>query len=91
MAAITVWLNINEKDVALALQEAREKLDSADGEAVLDFSCVRRIDSNALRAMEEFSCIAHKKAIKVVLRGVNVDVYKVLKLLKLTRQFSFEN
>jgi anti-anti-sigma regulatory factor len=91
MATITVWLNMDEKEVVLALQEAREKLDGTEGEAVLDFASVRRIDSRSLRAMEEFACIADAKAVKVVLRGVNVDVYKVLKLMRLTRRFSFES
>ncbi len=58
---------------------------------MLDFSSVRRIDSTALRALEEFARLADEKAVKVVLCGVNVDVYKVLKLVKLTRQFSFVN
>jgi anti-anti-sigma regulatory factor len=56
---------------------------------VLDFSSVRRIDPNALRAMEKLAGLADGKAVKVVLRGVNVDIYKVLKLVKLTSRFSF--
>jgi len=52
---------------------------------------VRRIDATALRALEEFARVADEKAVKVVLRGVSVDVYKVLKLVKLTRRFSFLN
>jgi anti-anti-sigma regulatory factor len=91
MAIIAVFLNIDEQRAALALKEAGEKLDSAEGEAFLDFSSVRRIDSNALRAMQELARIADEKAVKVVLRGVNVDVYKVLKLVKLTQRFSFVN
>lgn len=89
MAMNTVRMNIRETEVVLGLQEARERLDGTGGEAVLDFSSVRRIDSDALRAMEEFACLAHEKAVKVVLRDVNVDVYRVLKLVKLTRRFSF--
>jgi len=85
--AITA-VNIEEGRAVLALEEAGEKLD-AEGEAVLDFSWVRRVDSRTVRAMEEFARIAEKKAVKVILRGVNVDVYKVLKLVKLTRRFSF--
>jgi anti-anti-sigma regulatory factor len=91
MAIIAMFLNIDQQRMALALKEAGQKLDSAEGEAFLDFSSVRRIDSSALRAMEEFARIADEKAIKVVLRGVNVDVYKVLKLVKLTQRFSFVN
>jgi len=89
MGMISVWLNIDEKRVALALQEAGEKLDSTKGEAVLDFSSVCRIDSNALRAMEEFVGIADGKGVKVVLCGVSVGVYKVLKLANLASRFSF--
>jgi len=89
MAQIAVFLNIDSDNVGPALHAAAEKLDGAGGEAVLDFSSVLRIDSGALWAMEEFVRIADEKGIKVVLRGVNVDIYKVLKLVKLTRRFSF--
>ena len=88
---IPVFLNVDETRMVPALREAGEKLDGAEGEAVLDFSSVRRIDSSALRAMEELARIAEEKTVKVTLRGVNVDVYKVLKLVKLTRRFSFVN
>jgi anti-anti-sigma regulatory factor len=91
MAMIAVWLKIDEESLVQALQEAGEKLDGAEGEVVLDFSSVRRIAPSALRAMEEFVAIADDKAVKVVLRGVSVDVYKVLKLVKLASQFSFVN
>src|SRR5271167_2739338 len=89
MTTFPVWLNTDGEDVVHALQEAREKLNSADGEVSLDFSSVRRIDPSALRELEELASIADDKAVKVVLRGVNVDIYKVLKLVKLTSRFSF--
>lgn len=91
MSAIAVFLNIEEERIVPALQEAADRLDGARGEAVLDFSSVRRIDSGALWALEGFARIADEKAVKIVLRGVNVDVYKVLKLIKLTHRFSFVN
>jgi len=89
MAMIAVLLRIDGERVVDALQEAREKLDGAGGEVVLDFSSVRRIDPSALRAMEKFAGTAADKAVKVVLRGVNVEIYKVLKLVKLAPRFSF--
>lgn len=89
MAATAIWVNIDERLVVPALREAGEKLNRADGEALLDFSSVHRVDSSALRALEEFARIADDKAVKITLRGVNVDVYKVLKLVKLTQRFSF--
>jgi anti-anti-sigma regulatory factor len=89
MATIAVWLKIDEENVVHALQEAAEKSDSVEGEVALDFSSVRRIDSSAIRALEEFAGLADDKGVKAVLRGVNVSVYKVLKLVKLTSRFSF--
>jgi anti-anti-sigma regulatory factor len=89
MAIVAAWQRIDEESVVLALQEAAGKLDGAEGEVVLDFSSVRRVDASAMRAMEEFANAADDKAVTVALRGVNVDVYKVLKLVKLASRFSF--
>jgi len=89
MAVIAMWIKIDEERVVQGLQEAGEKLDSAEGEVVADFSSVRRIDSSAIRALEEFAGTADDKGVKVVLRGVNVDVYRVLKLVKLGSRLSF--
>lgn len=89
MAMIAVWIKIDGEAVASALQEAHGKLDSAEGELVLDFSSVRQMDPKAVRALEEFAGLADDKSVKVALRGVNVDVYKVLKLVKLTPRFGF--
>ncbi len=83
------WLEIDGERVVQGLQAARETLDTAQGDVVLNFSAVRRIDPQALRAMEKLAGLADGKAVKVVLRGVNVDIYKVLKLVKLTSRFSF--
>lgn len=89
MTMIADWLKIDGERVAQSLQEAQAKLDSVEGELVLDFSTVRRVDPSALRALEQFAGVADEKSVKVALRGVNVDVYKVLKLAKLTSRFSF--
>jgi anti-anti-sigma regulatory factor len=91
MAMMAVFVKIDEERIVQALQEAGEKLDNVESEVVLDFSSVRRIDASALRGMEEFAGMADDKGVKVALRGVNVDVYKVLKLVKLASRFSFVN
>ncbi len=80
---------VDPERVADCLQEAHAKLDCVKGEAVLDFSSVRRIDAKAIRAMEELAGLADAKAVKIGLRGVNVEIYKVLKLVKLAPRFSF--
>ncbi len=55
MAMMAVWLKIDEERVVQGLQEAGEKLDSAEDEVIVDFSSVLRIDASGLRAMEEFA------------------------------------
>jgi anti-anti-sigma regulatory factor len=91
MESIAVWVKIDGERVADALQETSEKLDSAQGEVALDFSSVRRISPGALRELETLADTADEKAVKVVLRGVNVDIYKVLKVAKVASRFSFVN
>ena len=71
------------------IQEAIEKVKSGESEVVLDFSSVRRIDTNMVGALEELAGLAGGKSVKVVLRAVNTDVYRVLKQLKLTQRFTF--
>ena len=89
MATIAMMFKIDGDGVAHALQQAGEKLDAANGQLVLDFSGVRRIDLAGLSAIEELAAIAAGQGVKIALRGINVDVYKVLKLAKLTSRFSF--
>lgn len=89
MAMIAVFLKIDAEHVVDCLREARENLARAEGEAILDFSFVQRIDSEAIAAMEELALVADNKAIKIGLRGVNVDIYKVLKLARLAPRFCF--
>jgi anti-anti-sigma regulatory factor len=93
MPVNAVWPGVDGDGECLiqSLQEALEKPDSADGGVILDFSSVDRIDPVALRALEKFAGMADAKAVKVLLRGVNIDVYKVLKLAKVTPRFSFLN
>ncbi len=91
MAMIASWLKIDEERVVEGLQDAGRKLDGLEREVVLDFSSVRRIDPSVVRALEELAGIAEDKGVKIALRGLNVDVYKVLKLVKLASRFIFVN
>ena len=91
MAMTAVWLKIDDKTVVQTLQYAVGRLGSVEDEVVVDFSSVRRIDPSGLRAMEEFVGIADSKDVTIVLRGVSVDIYKVLKLVKLAPRFVFSN
>ena len=91
MASNTVSLNVDRERVDILLQEAVDKLERPGGDLVLDFSSVRRIDCGVLRALEKFAALAGEKSVTPVLRGVNVHLYKTLKLLKLAGRFSFDH
>lgn len=89
MGANKIWLEVDGRGVIPAVEVAMEKLNGAGDEIVLDFSTVARIDPTALRAMEDLASAADKKAAMVSLRGVSVEVYRVLKLTQLAPRFSF--
>ena len=89
MAKNAVWVQVNGKGMVQAFEEARAKLAAEDVEVVVDFSSVNRIDSGALRALEDVADAGDGKRTKVVLRGVDIDIYKVLKLMKLAPRFAF--
>ena len=80
---------IDSQHVMQLLQQARKQVDAGAAEVIVDFSPVRRLDTQALGALEELAGVAQQRSSKLVLRGVNVDVYKVLKLMKLARRFAF--
>lgn len=73
------------------LSEAAQKLATGNCDVMLDFSAVQRLDVELLRRLEELAGIADQKAARITLQNVNIDVYKVLKLMKLTRRLSFVN
>ena len=83
------YVEIASDGVAQALDVARENLESGD-ELTLDFSRVPRIEARDLRALEALAKTGEEKGANISLRGVNVEVYKVLKLARLTSRFSFE-
>jgi hypothetical protein len=91
MTMTVALLKVDPRDIAQSLTDAREKLNGAECEVVLDFSGVSGIDPAGIRAMEGLAGAAEAKSAKLVLRGINVDVYKVLKLARLANRFSFAN
>ncbi len=86
-----VWLKVDAARLVKDLQVAREKLNGTDGELVLDFSNVRRIDPLALRTMEQLAGVAEARSVRIALCGLSVDVYKAFKLSKLAGRFSYLN
>src|ERR1017187_10175351 len=98
MTTNPVWIqeavekvNRGEHEVVLDFSSVLpvEKVNRGEHEVVLDFSSVLRIDADVVGAMEELAGLAAGKPVKVVLRGVYTDIYRVLKQLKLTQRFTF--
>jgi len=81
-------LKLEEGQISAALQDLERNIET--GEIVLDFRAVHRMDSSALRALEELAKKAAEKQAFVVLRAVNVDLYRAIKLMKPAARFSFE-
>jgi len=84
MISSTIWS-------AAECRAACERLESAGPELVLDFSNVHRLDPAALAGLDELAAKARDRSVKLVLRGVRVEVYRVLKLMAASAQFSFVN
>jgi anti-anti-sigma regulatory factor len=82
---------VNGENVEQALDDVRRKLAGTEGGVILDFSAVQRVDHGGLRAMEDLANAADEKSVEISLEAVNVGVYKVLKLGRLTLRFSFVN
>jgi anti-anti-sigma regulatory factor len=88
MSTNDAWLTI-DGDLPQSLRQAQEHLDSAGEELVLNFTAVRRLEPGAIEALEVLAARARDKGIRIVLNGVSVEVYKVLKLTRLSERFSF--
>ncbi|MFZ0707835.1 MAG: STAS domain-containing protein [Candidatus Korobacteraceae bacterium] len=91
MVMSIVSLKLNGADLVEALLAAGQKLEEMEGDLILDFSSVSRVTPAALSAISDFADDADERSVRVVLRGVNVDVYRVLKLARLAERFSLVN
>ena len=88
---VAEWQKIDGENVAENLRAIGEKLRAGDGELVLDFAVVRGLNPAVLAALEQLAEAAEQKKIRLVLRAVNIDVYKVLKLARLAARLAFLN
>jgi anti-anti-sigma regulatory factor len=91
MATVAEWQKVDGEHAADTLRSLAENLNSGDGELVLDFSAVQRLNAAALSALDQLVTKAEKESVRVVLRAVNIDVYKVLKLAKVAWRVGFLN
>lgn len=84
------YLEVEGDNTARTLESACEKLNSGD-ELTINFSRISRVDPGIVRVLDTLARAAEEKTAKVTLRGVNIEVYKVLKLARLAARFSFES
>lgn len=89
MATMKVFIKLQESGITESLNNAAGKLPAV--QPVLDFSSIRRINPSALRALEELASAGDGQAVKIDIRGIDVSVYKVLKVANLAQRFSFVN
>ncbi|HZQ70716.1 MAG TPA: STAS domain-containing protein [Terriglobales bacterium] len=90
MATTAEDLRIDGAGVASLLQQATEQLKRGEQNVVVDFTSVRRIDPRSLALLEQLAGEAGKRQIRIALCGVNVDIYKVMKLAQLAPLFTFQ-
>lgn len=89
IATVSKFQKVDAAHVAECVRAIGEALDGAGEQVILDFSPVRRMDAKTLTALEELARAAEAKTAKIGLRGVSVEIYKVLKLVKLAPRFVF--
>ena len=80
---------IDEEHLTQQVNEIREKLPTEGPEVLLDFFLAQSLDPAGIQALEQLAWAADLESAKIVLRGVNVEMYKVLKLAGLSDRFSF--
>ena len=89
MSKIAEIHKIDAEHAAESIRTTRKKLNGTQVETVLDFGSLSRIDPSVLREMEDLANHADERTDKVSLLHVNVEIYKVLKLAKLSARFNF--
>lgn len=77
----TLLFRVDPDDLPGALDEARAAFErSQDSEVMLDLAALRRIDPAGVAALAELARAAADRNVRLRARGVNVAVYKVLRL-----------
>jgi anti-anti-sigma factor len=83
-------IRIDGRATTQSLTEAIAALPDAEGaEVVLDLSSVARVDTSGVAALTDLAAQGEARKLQLTLRGVVVDVYRVLKLTGLAARFRF--
>lgn len=89
MSKVALFFKVDGERVADSIRKVRT--DGSGSPIVLDFASVRRIDTETLQVIEALANVAATEACQINFRGVNVEIYKVLKLVSLASRFCFVN
>lgn len=90
MKSQSTMIRVDGRSAAQSLADAKAALpDETGAEVMLDMSSVTRVDPAAVNALSDLAATAENRQLAVTLRGVVVDVYRVLKLTGLAGRFRF--
>lgn len=87
----SAFRNDDSNQISTLVREAGNNLASGSGDVILDLTSVHRLDSTSLGRLLEFAKSAEEHHRRTLLRSVDPQVYKALKLLKATHSFVFES
>ena len=90
MPVSSILLEMDKTQLGTVLERAIGMLGGSDSELTLDFTSVDRVGPDDLKLLEKVGTVAAGKSARVVLRGINVRIYKALKIANLTERFGFE-
>lgn len=88
MATVAVLVKLEEGTLAATLEEASGRLEDGEREVVVDFSSIDRLSAVEMHAIDEFTRTAEEKGLKVIVRGLGVDLYRALKLARLSSRLA---
>ena len=88
MGTVAMLVNLEDGTLAAALEEVSGRLENGGRHLVLDFSSVERLSTAEVHAIDEFTRTADEKGVKVIIRGLDVELYRALKLAKLPVRLS---
>ena len=89
MTTVADWITIDAETAAASLRRIAEVGPNKDAQLRLDLSQVKRIDEPTLTALGALAFDAESLHSQIVLRGVNADIYKVMKLMNVAQRFQF--
>jgi anti-anti-sigma regulatory factor len=88
MATVAILVSLEDGALAAELEKAIATLENGEREVVLDFSSVHRLSAGEVHAIDGFTRTAEDKGVKVRVRGLGVDLYRALKLARLSSRLS---